>query len=129
MDIQGTIRDFFTLKNEEVEEGSGLTYPAYYFEITDAIKLLTKEKDRIKERAIEDAGLGYKAVERKIFSYTMIPEWARAKGVLKDVEKKYKAAYESSENLAQTVDPATGEVLELPEVSYSISLQREKQSD
>lgn len=56
---------------------------------------------------------------RKTWNFKKIEEWSKAEEQRKKVEGKYKAAFEMYQRGATPIDESTGEVLQLPEVTYS----------
>ena len=56
---------------------------------------------------------------RKIMSYKKIEEWAKIDKERKEIEAKAKLGYSMYEKGLDAFNPETGEVLPLPEVSYS----------
>jgi len=55
------------------------------------------------------------------YSYKEIKEWEEVSERKKEIEQKYKSAFLSNQKGLTVVDDETGEVLELPTVSYSKS--------
>lgn len=58
---------------------------------------------------------------RKQFDFSNISEWNEAKENLKQIESKYKAVYENQKNNISSFNEQTGEVLEVPVVTFSKS--------
>ena len=99
--------------------------------IKEQIAYFEKCKEQIEDYAISEAEkFGAKSFEYKgfkvelregsrRFNFKNIPQWQKLSTELKDVEEQAKmafAAYEKGKNLTVTED---GEVMQLPEVSYS----------
>lgn len=105
---------------------------ASVLEVYAAINLELKElencKKQIEDYAKEEAEKHGKTFEHKgykfelrqggrSYSFKNIPEWQTYSKALKDCEERYKAAYSSFEKGLMTADES-GEVMELPEVTY-----------
>ena len=56
---------------------------------------------------------------RRMFNFKVIPEWNSAKADLTAIEEKAKIAYSNYEKGAVMADKGSGEVIALPEVTYS----------
>jgi len=93
----------------------------------DFLKKATEALKLIEEAALEEASKYEKTFDyqdfkfeqrngSKRFDFKHIKEWADKKAELSDVEKKYKAAYNSFQNNLNSVTE-DGEVIELPKVS------------
>jgi hypothetical protein len=58
---------------------------------------------------------------RKQFDFSNISEWNEAKENLKQIENKYRSVYENQKNNISSLNEQTGEVLEVPIVTFSKS--------
>lgn len=58
---------------------------------------------------------------RKQFDFSNISEWNEAKENLKQIESKYKSVYENQQKGLSSFNESTGEVLEVPVVTFSKS--------
>lgn len=58
---------------------------------------------------------------RKQFDFSNISEWNEAKENLKQIESKYKSVYENQQKGLSSFNEQTGEVLEVPVVTFSKS--------
>jgi len=56
---------------------------------------------------------------RKQFDFKHIEEWKIAKDNLSEIESKYKSVYENQKNNISSFDETTGEILDVPVVTFS----------
>lgn len=98
-----------------------------YNNMKELEKLIAQVKDVLFDRALDDAmyDSDYKIVERQTFSFKHLPDWAMQKAHLKSIEDKYKLAYKNA-GLGSLSVGESGEVVELPEVTISRSIQSNK---
>ncbi len=65
---------------------------------------------------------GYEVTLRdgsKRFNFKPVQEWSKAKQSITEIEAKYRAAWALADKGTKPVDAETGEVLDLPEVTYT----------
>lgn len=114
---------------EDTEDGKENPFKAMAIlkELQDDIKQCI---DQIKPIATQEADKYDKSFElnglkierrngKRNFSYKKLEDWKLADQAKKKLEKKYKAAWESYQTGSTPIDEDTGEVLPLPEVTYS----------
>lgn len=93
-------------------------------DIDEAIKNV--EPIAIQEAEKEDKNFEYKGLKielrqgRKVWNFKKLDEWSTYNKELKDCEERYKAAYSNFEKGLISANK-DGEVLELPEVTYTKS--------
>lgn len=95
----------------------------FYEEMASNIKTFESQYQEEIQQKAQDFGNEYKGVKfefrkgGKTFDYKGIEEWKIASTNLKEIEDKYKSAWENAQkgNMSVTED---GEVLQLPQVNY-----------
>ena len=97
-------------------------------ELLNLIKMFSEEHIEEISQESEDYGGVFEGYEikkrngRKMISYKNVPEWKEAEKTKKQIEAKYKAMLSAIEKgLGNANISEDGEVLELPEVTYSKS--------
>lgn len=113
----------------DVENGNENPLRAYVH-IQALIKELEQAKDYIQDYAILEASKhekgsvidGYEITYckgRKNWNFKNIHEWQTKKEALTDLEEALKKAWEAKNSGFEQIDIATGEIKELPTVTYS----------
>lgn len=84
------------------------------------IELIALEEAKNYDKNFELDGFKFeKRNGRATYDYKGIQEWSEIKESLKATEDKYKGAYLQYQKGITPIDSKTGEVIELPKVSYS----------
>lgn len=95
-----------------------------YFEdiknLFDAVKEIAEEEAESYEKNFSINGNDFeKRNGRKVWNFKNISEWQIAKDNLKEIEDKYKIAFSAYQKGKSIIDDGTGEVLPVPDVTYT----------
>jgi len=119
----------FTQLVQDVHDGNESALKAYAI-INDSIKLLTSCKKEIEEAAKKEGSTygaktfneyGYVFEMRnggRVWDFKHLDEWQQANVKKKAIEEKYKTAFNAKANGFSGLNEETGEIIELPKVSY-----------
>lgn len=105
------LKAYAILKNHEKTIKAGLA------EIWDYVE---DEAKKYGEKNFEHGGYKFELKNgRKVWNFKTLPDWNAKKAELTAVEARAKAAWDAYQKGVTGVDADTGEITELPEVTYT----------